>query len=93
MYLRFYSMNTVAISSVQISCSLGFEGKYFSLQPGQGVRHSQALDICILELPIPAELLSEELGCGTWNLDVPHMKGLGVKNQESNMPYYVLNHE
>lgn len=36
MYLRFYSMNAVAISSVQISCSLGFE-KYFSLQPGQGM--------------------------------------------------------
>lgn len=35
MYLRFYSMNAVAISSVQISCSLGFEGKYFSLQLGQ----------------------------------------------------------
>lgn len=37
MYLRFYSMNAVAISSVPISCSLGFEGKYFSLQPGQGM--------------------------------------------------------
>lgn len=37
MYLRFYPMNAVAISSVQISCSLGFEGKYFSLEPGQGM--------------------------------------------------------
>jgi len=37
MYLRFYPVNAVAISSVQISCSLGFEGKYFSLEPGQGM--------------------------------------------------------
>lgn len=63
-------MNTVAISSGQISSSSGFEGKYLPPRRGR-VRHSHALDVCMVGVPIRNELLNSrrgwhlEVGCGT----------------------------
>lgn len=69
---QFPSMNVVTSSSGQISCSSGLRRSTLHMGMGQ-VRHSYALDICMLGVHIPAELLDSkrarvqhlEVGCGT----------------------------